>query len=60
MKRKYRKHTYEAYQIMIKMEIKSLQLWFKDYKMEKWKILQKIEHICGSVYLDGITAFTSP
>jgi hypothetical protein len=25
--------------------------WFKVYKIEKKKVLQKIEHICGSVYL---------
>jgi hypothetical protein len=34
--------------------------WFKVYKIEKKKVLQKIEHICGSVYLDDVRAFTSP
>jgi hypothetical protein len=45
---------------MIKVEIKLLQLRFKDYKMEKQKVLQNIEHICGSIYLNDIRAFTSP
>jgi hypothetical protein len=45
---------------MIKVEIKLLQLWFKDYKIEKRKMLQKIEHFSASVYLDDIRAFTSP
>jgi hypothetical protein len=54
------KHTYEAYKTMIKMEMKLLQLWFKDYKIEKRNMLQKIEHFSGSTYLDDIRAFTSP
>jgi hypothetical protein len=48
MKRECSKHAYEAYKTMIKVEIKLLQLWFKDY-IEKWKIFQKIEHFSGSV-----------
>jgi hypothetical protein len=43
------KHTYEAYKTMIKVEIKLLQLWFNDYKMEKQEMLQNIEHICESI-----------
>jgi hypothetical protein len=54
------KHTNQAYKTMIKVKIKLLQLRFKIYKMEKQKMLQKIEHISGSIYLDGIRAFTSP
>jgi hypothetical protein len=38
----------KAYKIMIKVEIKLIQLWFKDYKIEKRKIFQKIEHFSGS------------
>jgi hypothetical protein len=50
----------QAYKTIIKVEIKLLQIWFKDYKIEKWKILQKIEYFNGSVYLDDIRTFTSP
>jgi hypothetical protein len=39
------KHTYEVYKYMIKVEIKLLQLYFRDYKIEKQKTLQKIEHL---------------
>jgi hypothetical protein len=49
MKQEYNKHTYEAYKIMIKVEIKLLQLWFKVYKIKKQKVLQKIEHFCESI-----------
>jgi hypothetical protein len=45
---------------MIKLEIKLLLLWFKGYKVEKQKMLQKIEYFSGSVYLDDTRAFTSP
>jgi hypothetical protein len=44
---------------MIKVEIKLLQLKFKVYKILKQMLLQKIEHISGSIYLDGIRTFTS-
>jgi hypothetical protein len=46
------KHTHQAYNTMIKVEVKLLQLQFKVYKTLKQKVLQKIEHICGSVHLD--------
>jgi hypothetical protein len=39
------KHTYKAYKIIIKVEIKLLQLWFIDYKIRKWKMLQTIEYL---------------
>jgi hypothetical protein len=39
------KHTYKVYKIIIKVEIKWLQLWFRDYKISKRKMLQKIEHL---------------
>jgi hypothetical protein len=29
-----------------------ITLYFKDYKDEKQKVLQKIEHVCGKVSLD--------
>jgi hypothetical protein len=47
-----RKHTYKAYKDKSKVEniITSL---FKDYKIKKQKVLQKIEHVCGSISLDG-------
>jgi hypothetical protein len=54
------KHTNQAYKIMIKVEIRFLQLWFKDYKTLKQKVLQNIVHIRGSIHLDGIRVFTSP
>jgi hypothetical protein len=60
MKRAYSRHTYEAYKTMIKVEIKLLQIWFKVYKMEKRKMLQKIKDFSGSIYLDDVRAFTSP
>jgi hypothetical protein len=44
-KARVRKHTYEAYKDIIKVEIMLLQLVFRDYKIEKWKMLQKIEHL---------------
>jgi primosomal protein N'' len=39
------KHTYEAYKDMIKVQFKLLQLGFRDYKIEKQKMPQKIEHL---------------
>jgi hypothetical protein len=33
---------------------------FRDYKIKKQKILQKIEHICGSVSLDDQGHSTRP
>jgi hypothetical protein len=54
------KQTSQAYKTMIKVEIKLLQVWFNEYKMEKHKMLKKIEHFNGSIYLDVIRAFTSP
>jgi hypothetical protein len=39
------KHTYKAYKIIIKVKIKLLQLWFRDYKIRKWKMLKRIEHL---------------
>jgi hypothetical protein len=45
------KHTYEAYKDKIKVENIIIAL-FKDFKIRKWKVLQKIEHICGNVSLD--------
>jgi hypothetical protein len=47
MKRECSKHTYEAYKIRISLK-KVITHWFKVYKIEK-KVLQKIEHICGSI-----------
>jgi hypothetical protein len=47
-----RECTNQAYKAMIKVEIKLLQLRFKDYKMEKQNVLQKMEHISRSIYLD--------
>jgi hypothetical protein len=49
MKQECRKHAYEAYKTRSKVEIKILQLWFKDYKIEKQKILQKIEHLAEAL-----------
>jgi hypothetical protein len=46
------KHINQAYKTVIKVEIKLLQLGFKDYKMEKQKVLQKIKYISGSIYLN--------
>jgi hypothetical protein len=43
------KHTYEVYKTMVKVEIMLLQLRCTDYKMLEWKMLQKIEHFCGSI-----------
>jgi hypothetical protein len=39
------KHIYEAYKDMIKVEIKLLQLCFRDYKTLKEQVFQKIEHL---------------
>jgi hypothetical protein len=52
------KCTNKGYKSMIKVEIKLLQLWFKVYKMEKQKVLEKIEHFSISIYLDDIRADT--
>jgi hypothetical protein len=49
----------QVHKTMIKVEIKLLQLKFKVYKILKQMLLQKIEHISGSIYLDGIRTFTS-
>jgi hypothetical protein len=46
-----RKHTYEAYKDKIKVENIIIAL-FKDFKIRKQKVLQKIEHISRSVSLD--------
>jgi hypothetical protein len=47
-----RKHTYEAYKDKIKVENIIIIALFKDYKIVKQKVLQKIEHVCGSVSLN--------
>jgi hypothetical protein len=47
-----RKHTYEAYKDKIEVENIITDL-FKDYKIREQKVLQKIEHVCGSVSLDN-------
>jgi hypothetical protein len=39
------KHIDEAYKHMIKVENKLLQLCFRDYKIEKQKMFEKIEHL---------------
>jgi hypothetical protein len=46
-----RKHTYEAHKDKIKVE-NIITTLFKDFKIRKQKVLQKIEHVCGSVSLD--------
>jgi hypothetical protein len=46
-----RKHTYEAYKDSIKVE-NIITALFKDYKIRKQKVLQKIQHVCGRVSLD--------
>jgi hypothetical protein len=46
-----RKHTYEAYKDKIKVE-NIITTLFKDYKVRKRIVLQKIEHVCGTVSLD--------
>jgi hypothetical protein len=46
-----RKHTYEAYKDKIKVENIIIAL-FKDYKIRKHKVLQKIEHVYVSVSLN--------
>jgi hypothetical protein len=43
MKQEYNKHTYEAYNTMIKVYIMLLQLSFKLYKIEKKTVLQKMK-----------------
>jgi hypothetical protein len=47
-----RKHTYEAYKDKIKVENVSIAL-FKDYKIRKWKMLQKIEHLRKRKHFSG-------
>jgi hypothetical protein len=47
-----RKHTYEAYKDKIKVG-NIITALFKDYKIRKQKVLQKIEQVCGSVSLDN-------
>jgi hypothetical protein len=49
MKRECSKHTYEAYKTRISMKNLVITLSLKVYKIEKQKVLQKIEHICGSI-----------
>jgi hypothetical protein len=46
------KHTYETYKDKIKIENIITGL-FKDFKIRKHKVLQKIEQVCGSVSLYG-------
>jgi predicted HAD superfamily hydrolase len=46
-----RKYTYGAYKDKIKVE-NIITAFFKDYKIRKQKVLQKIEHVCGSESLD--------
>jgi hypothetical protein len=45
------KHTYEAYKDRIKVE-NIITALFKDFKIRKQKVLQKIEQVCGSVSRD--------
>jgi hypothetical protein len=45
------KHTYETYKDKIKVE-NIITALFKDFKIRKKKILQKIEQVCGSVLLN--------
>jgi hypothetical protein len=45
------KHTYKAYKDKIKVE-NIITALFKDYKIRKQKVLQKIEYVCGSISLD--------
>jgi hypothetical protein len=49
MKRECSKHIYEVFKIIILLKIKLLHFSFKDYKVEKQKMLQKIEYICEIV-----------
>jgi hypothetical protein len=44
-------HTYEAHKYKIKVE-NIITAFFKDYKIRKQKVLQMIEHVCGSASLD--------
>jgi hypothetical protein len=46
-----RKHTYKAYKDKIEVE-NIITTLFKDYKIRKHKVLQKIEHVYGSVSLN--------
>jgi hypothetical protein len=46
-----RKHTYDAHKDKIKVE-NIIATLFKDFKIIKQKVLQKIEHICGRDSLD--------
>jgi hypothetical protein len=45
------KHTYEAHKDKIKVE-NVITALFKDFKIRKQKVLQKIEHAYRSVLLD--------
>jgi hypothetical protein len=45
------KHTYETHKDKIQVE-NIITALFKDYKIRKQKVLQKIEHVCGSISLD--------
>jgi hypothetical protein len=47
-----RKHTYKAHKDKIKVE-NVITTLFKDFKIRKQKLLQKIEYVCESVSLDG-------
>jgi hypothetical protein len=46
-----RKHTYKAYKDKFRVE-NIITALFKDYKIRKQKVLQKIEQVCGSISLD--------
>jgi hypothetical protein len=46
-----RKHTYKAYKDKFIVE-NIITALFKDYKIRKQKVLQKIEQVCGSISLD--------
>jgi hypothetical protein len=46
------KHTYEAHKVKTKVE-NIITTLFKDFKIRKQMVLQKIEQVCGSFSLDG-------
>jgi hypothetical protein len=46
------KHTYEAYKDKIKVE-NIITALFKDLKIRKQKVPQKIEQVCGSISFDN-------
>jgi hypothetical protein len=53
------KHTYKAYKDKIKVE-NIITALFKDFKIRKQKVLQKIEQVYGSVSLDDQGHSPSP